>query len=474
MVQKKSVTRHRRLAQPTGTIQRTISLLYASLRALGAELPLAELERVAVMVNEAMSSGGRSFHTPEHVFDLVRPGRPHGNLAALFHDLVYRQVDAGYVPEVSRLISPSIEPADGGLRVREAAGQDRPLDLTLAVFGFSRGQILPPFAGMNEFLSALVMNRTFTGIVKDADLARASACIEATIPFRGPLPDGTTPAQELERRLQSASAAMGLGVGGAHAREAVRRAVAFANGDVANFADREVTRFLDNTWKLLPETNPSLRVQGVYSVRSYRVALQKMHGFLLTLDPATIFARHDGVPSDAEYRQKLARAERNVTTARSYLGIKLLTAAVLEALADISGGDAPVSLFMGDIGLRAPGSKLEDYLPSRRPSRSVRLDPTLHDLLAHGRASASSFDLQNSPLSLFLYLHLGMDGFRDLLAAAHGLFDSKVQPRAFLDLLPRELVVPIARGCARMAFTRRPALEAYGSARSARVRGPSR
>ncbi len=123
---------------------------------------------------------------------------------------------------------------------------------------------------------------------------------------------------------------------------------------------------------------------------------------------------------------------------------------------------------------RPSGSKLEDYLPSRRPSRSVRLDPTLHDLLAHGRASASSFDLQNSPLSLFLYLRLGMDGFRDLLAAAHGLFDSTLQPRAFLDLLPRDLVVPIARGCARMAFTRRPALEAYVSARSARVRKTSR
>ncbi len=306
----------RRPAQPTGTIHRTISLLYASLRALGADLPLADLERVAVMVNQAMGAGGRSFHTPEHVFDLVRPRSPHGNLAALFHDLVYWQVDAGFVPAVARLLEPSIEPADGGLRVRKVVGQDRPLDLTLAVFGFSRGQALPPFAGMNEFLSALAMNRTFTGIVKDGDLARASACVEATIPFRGPRPDGTTPAQALETRLQSASAAMGLGVDGDHAREAVRQAVAFANGDVANFADREVTRFLDNTWKLLPETNPSLRVQGVYSVRSYRVALQKMQGFLLTLDPTTIFARHDGVPSDAEYRQKLARAERNVTTAR--------------------------------------------------------------------------------------------------------------------------------------------------------------
>jgi hypothetical protein len=205
----------------------------------------------------------------------------------------------------------------------------------------------------------------------------------------------------------------------------------------------------------------------VYTVRSYRVALMKMEGFLRTLDPGTIFARHAGVPSEAEYRLKLRRAERNVTTAREYLGIKLLTAAILEALADISGGDAPMSLFMGDIGAKARGSKLEDWLPAARPAEGLRVDLTLHDLLAHGRASASSFDLQNSPLSLFIYLHLGADGFRDFLTATRGLFEGTLAPRVFLDTLPRDLVVPIAQGCGRMAFTRKPALDAYAASRAA-------
>ena len=161
----------------------------------------------------------------------------------------------------------------------------------------------------------------------------------------------------------------------------------------------------------------------------------------------------------------VARGERNVTTAREYLGIKLLTAAVLEALAEISGGDTPVSLFMGDLGAKEKGSRLEDYLPSFSAAPGTRLDQTLYDLLAHGRASASSFDLQNSPLSLFIYQHLGADGFRDFLEAAQRMFGGSLSPRQFLDSLPGEMAATIAEGCAQMAFTRREELFRYAATR---------
>ncbi len=460
------MTDRKRVRTPAGTIHRTIALLHSALRQLGADMPLDEEERVAVMINQAMTAGARSFHTPEHVFDLVQPGRPHATLAALFHDLVYYQVDQGFVPSVARLVQASVETRADGLRIRpDTTSGDKQLEITMAVFGYSAGQTLSPFGGMNEFLSALVMNRTLGAVVGMEDLLRATACIEATIPFRPPTTDGVTPSQALAERLEQASVRMELGLTRERLRDAVRQSVAFSNADVANFAEKDVTRFLDNTWKLLPETNPSLRIQGVYTVKSYRLALQKMEGFLRSLDPNTIFARFEGVPSEQDYRRKVARSRRNVTTARAYLGVKLLTAAILEALAEISGGDVPMSLFMGDIGEKESGSRLEDYLPPYHPRAGLPLDVSLHDLLAYGRASASSFDLQNSPLSLFIYLHLGSDGFRTFLESARPLFEGQVDPRAFLDALPRELVVPIAKGCAKMAFTRRPALLAYAAAR---------
>ena len=458
------------LRLPAGTIHRSLHLLSTALEELGARLPLPEVERIGIIINQAMTAQARSFHTPEHVFDLVETANPYTTLAALFHDLVYYHVDHGFIPQIAEAVDSSIEIRDGALYVRPGADAgDRQLALSLAVFGFQGGQKLEPFAGMNEFLSALVMNRKLAAAVKEEDLILATACIEATIPFRMPGADGVTPAEHLELRLESANRAMGLGLSRERIRQGIRWAVSFANRDVANFGEKEVTRFLDNTWKLLPESNPSLRTQGVYSIRSYRVALQGMEGFLRTLDPRTIFARYRDTPPAEEYRRLEKRGERNVTTARGYLGIKLLTAAILEALAVISGGDAPVALFMGDLDARQRGSKLDDYLPAYRPSGDLRLDPTLHDLLANGRASASRFDLQNSPLSLYIYLHLGAVGVQKHLDAARQVFNGTREPRSFLDDLPGTMIAAIAEGCGRMAFTRSEALAAYAATRRPRT-----
>jgi hypothetical protein len=448
--------------QPAGTIHRSIYLLRTALEELNGRMPLREIEKLAIMINQAMTVGARSFHTPEHVFDLVESGHPHRTLAALFHDLVYFQVDQGFLPEIAETVRPCVEARNGELWLRADAG-GRQLELCSAVFGFQPGDKLPPFGGMNEFLSALVMNRRLSEAVREKDLVLSTACIEATIPFRATDASGLSPAEQLAGRLQEANRKMALGLSDGEVLQAVEWAVAFANRDVANFAEKDVTRFLDNTWKLLPETNPSIRTQGVYSIRSYRIALQKMEGFLRTLDPGTIFAQYRNVPPAGELQGLQGRAERNVITAREYLGIKLLTAAILEAMAEITGGDAPVSLFMGDIDARQKGSKLEDYLPDSRPKSTARIDETLHDLLAHGRASASSFDLQNSPLSLFIYLHLGADGFTDLLGAARRMFEGSLAPREFLDALPVPMTSAIAEGCARMAFTRRDELLAYAA-----------
>ena len=459
-----------RLHAPVGTIHRTIELLRASLVDLGAAMPLSEVERLGILINEAMSATGRSFHTPQHVLDLADPESPHTTLAALFHDLVYYQVDHGLHPQFSAALSTTIESRERRLWLRPGADTaDRALALSMGVFGLSSGQRLEPSGGMNEFLSALVMNRSLAAAVQEADLMLSTACIEATIPFRTTDAEGRTPAELLELRLARTAKDMGIELSDGRIRQGVRWAVTFANRDVANFAEKEVTSFLDNTWKLLPETNPSLRTQGVYSIRSYRVALQGMEGFLRTLDPGTIFAQYRDAPPADEYRRMVLRGERNVRTAREYLGIKLLTAAILEGLAQISGGDAPVAFFMGELDARQRGSRLEDYLPADHLPAELPLDAALLDLLSKGRASASPFDLQNSPLSLFIYLRLGTGGFRRHLGDAYRLFDGTLPPGAFLDQLPGAMIAAIARACAHMAFTRAHALIGYADSRSART-----
>lgn len=442
-----------------GTVHRTIRLLEDALNKLGAIVPMTELERVGVLVNKAMTTQARHFHTPEHVFDLTDKDDAHMTLAALFHDVVYYQVDHGLIPEIADVVGPFITIDDRGVSIVEKPDvESRAFWGCTAVFGFQPGQTLSPFGGLNEFLSALLMALLYAGILSDRVLLIASACIEATIPFRGRNAEGLSAADALYRRVTEVNERFTLGLSEKALVHVVATAVRFANRDVSNFAEENVGRFLDNTWKLLPETNPTLATTGVYTIKSYRTALMKMAGFMGFLDPGTIFGRFDGAPDDETYGRLLERARRNVNLGRRYLGMKLLTAGLLEALACASGGDAPVSYLMGDI---AGGDQLADFLPEVEDRPEGGLDPTLHDLLALGRASDSSFDLRNSPLALFVYRALGDAAVDHHLEGAKAMFSGEIEPDQFLQSLPPHLVGAVASAMSRTAFTREANLRPY-------------
>jgi len=446
-----------------GTIQKTVKLFKEALEGLHADIPLLKLEGLAFMVHKAMTVQARYFHTPEHIFTLSDVFNPITALAALYHDIVYYQVDEGFTPEIHALITPYLREKKGQLSLVEHAD---PADLAfaraLAIFAFEPGQQLSPLNGQNEFLSALTMNVSLDGIVGAKDLLKATACIEATVPFRGINAQGESPADVLERRLTAIDARHGCGMTHEEIVLAVELAVTLSNRDVASFAEQDTALFLDGTWKLLPETNPSLRLKGIYSIRNYRQALQKMAAFLNFLNPDVIFNRYRNVPPAEEYADMVRLAYQNVYTARDYLTIKLLTAAILEALAELTGGDAPMALFMGDIEIDGKDYvRLDDFLPPPPPHCPEEEASPIFRLLMYGRAGASSFDMSNSPLALFVYQHLGMDNSKRLLQLADSLFTGELDPQTFLDQLPTEVIVPIVTACAVMATTRSTTLRQY-------------
>lgn len=446
-----------------GTLHRTIALLDSTLQQLGALLEPAEVERMGVMIHRGMSQQQRSFHTPEHIFDLADPDDPHGTLAALFHDLVYFQVDQGLHPQIADLLDPFViihEDGTVSVTATPPAGS-RAFQGCGAIFGFVPGQVLSPFAGLNEFLSALVMAVLLEGIVADIDMLISVACIEATIPFRRPHDDGKSPADLLAARLSATAEQFGLSMDEDDIAWAVVRAVTFANRDVANFAEEEAASFLENTWKLLPETNPELRTAGVYSISSYRVAVQKMRGFLSTLKGEHVFHQYRNVPAAQEYQQMIARAQRNLGAACEYLGIKFLTACVLESLARLTGGDAPIALFMGEIPSSAHAAdtmqQISDYLPRTAGTGGSGV---VDSLLDHGRAGSTAFDLQNAPLSLFIFRTIGEEDIpRHVARADQAMSDGTPQAlEAFLRELPNGVAGAIAGAAAHMVPTRRDAL----------------
>jgi hypothetical protein len=245
----------------------------------------------------------------------------------------------------------------------------------------------------------------------------------------------------------------------AEIEDTIGGAVVFANRDVDSFAEKDTSVFLDGTWKLLPETNETLRSGRIYSIKEYRHALEKMAGFLGNLNPDNVFHKYKGVPSEAEFGEMVKQAYQNIATAREYLSIKLLAIAVLEALADLTGGDAPLALFTGDI--QRDGDEThhyDDFLPLPVNLKELDQSSVLYKLLDSGRASETNFDMRNSPLAFFMYSQLPQEKVKPLLAVAKEMFAGKLEPRAFLHQLDASLVAAVARACAATVMTRQEKL----------------
>ncbi len=443
-----------------GMIHKLIAYFDQAFYQLGLQADLETVEDLAVMVHKAMTVQARNFHNLEHVFNFVDPSDPIQTLAALYHDLVYYQVDLGFMPEIKDLISAYIrEEGDDIYIVDQPPAHDMLFRVTLKIFDLKPGRQLSPSNGLNEFLSALAMIVMLKGIVRTKDLLRMILCIEATIPFRGNTDQGLSHFDLLEGRLQQVCRNHHIQLKKAEIEEAIHLAVRFANKDVENFAEQDVRNFLENTWKLLPETNIALRSREVYSIHEYRLAIQRMEDFLSSLDPDNVFHRYHGVPSEEEFREMTRLAHKNIETTRHYLRIKLVTQSILEALADTTGGDAPLSLFMGDLPTNGESTqRLEHYLPEVDVASRVDRISTVYKLLEYGQEVEPNFDLKTSPLSFFIFKSLEPAEFERSLKLTREMCAGRITPHEYLKQLNHPVVSAVARASAAMVLTRREKL----------------
>ena len=133
--------------------------------------------------------------------------------------------------------------------------------------------------------------------------------------------------------------------------------------------------------------------------------------------------------------------------------------AILEALAQVSGGDTPLSIFMGDLSDQAGNSsRIEDFLPDIPTPPWVDQAPVIRDLLEVGRASESNFDTRNSRLSLFVFKSLTPAAMEKALEISQDYFMGKLKPEEFLDKMDKPMVSAIARASASMVLMRRDKL----------------
>jgi hypothetical protein len=451
-------------------LHRLIDVLMRVSTALGAKCECGDFEHIAILVHRVMSWQSRQFHTLEHVFGFLEGADPQTALAAVFHDLIYYQVDEGLSPEIDALLSPSLQREGEGLFVIDKPPQgDWELALCLALFGLSPGGRLDPNKGQNEFLSALAFLRLLGGHLPRPVLLEVVSCIEASIPFRLADAKGSSPSELLETRIRAYVGAGGCELDEAGIERALRRSVAFGNADVRDFAREDVGLFLSNTWKLLPESNAALRHKGAFSVREYRLALEKMLGFFLSLDPSCIYHSYRGFPDAVEMKRLAAAAKLNLSCASTYIKAKLLAVGLIEAIADLSGGDAPMALFMGD--LPVDGEEMEtiaSHLPLVGTPAWIDPDNAVYRLLKDGRVDDSSFDLRNSPLALYLYNSLEPRHWARLSALTGDFFAGRASAESFLESLGETVLRETLAACAEMVPTRRKILGDWLAARGRR------
>ena len=443
--------------------KRCLDCLVTSIEQLGGRVDLRKFEQIAELIIQTMRGPWRYFHTSEHIFEVGGSVDPIEVLAALFHDLVYVQVDQGVNFNISSALCPFVKEVRSQLVIRDEAElpKDAMYQLVAAVFGFIPGQTLSPFAGQNEFLSAVIAGKCLEPFLPPSTIAQIAACIEATIPFRGVSANGLSAIELLHQRLASANRDFNLGLTDPELCEIVKRSVRLANRDVENFASPNSSNFLDNTWNLMPETNHELSNVNSYTVAGYRRSLQKMEGFLNFLKPELVFQQFMEEPDDETYANLISTTRKNIDVAKLYLGVKLITIAILEALSYRLGRDIPLSTMMGE--MRAPGfttSALEDYLPNRHIAYPLenQLQKQVLDLLEIGRNQESPYDIKNSPVSTFIIKSIGFAETDNFLKKAHDFFAGHIASEELLSYCDAEVIDTIELGVVKLFDSRKTAL----------------
>ena len=235
--------------------------------------------------------------------------------------------------------------------------------------------------------------------------------------------------------------------------------------------------------------------------------ITKRLNFLQVLDPTSIYASFQNEPSAQEMEYLTAMAKANLRISTNYLQLKLLGISVVAALAELTGGDAPLIMFVRGMQVDVSGDRRDSGIErelSLRGSLPAVAEDEIHDdvesatakatklsiaeaknnrrgsmipnlgvvgksisgedrneevygLLKFGRTSTSKFDIINSPLAAYLYGQMGDTGASASLKYCVCPMD-KVNAKLLLDSIPPEAVTIIAKSCSKTALTRAESL----------------
>ena len=176
------------------------------------------------------------------------------------------------------------------------------------------------------------------------------------------------------------------------------------------------------------------------------------------LNPGLVFHDFRGFPETATYAVMTQAAEKNVRQAVEYLRAKLVTMAMLEGIAELTGGDAPIVLLSGASREEEPSTlQMRDFLGEPHSYRTRGFDginEVVYHVLKVGRISETHFDSKSSPLSAFIYAVLGTSALEKYFEGARKAFKGELPWMDFLKSFPGSLVREMVEAAAKISVVR--------------------
>ena len=451
------------------------------------------LERIAIILDRVLSQESRHYHNVAHVFEISAGASPLQVLASFFRDAIKTTIDsnnnnpgADRFDHQTKNISCDTQNQshheflrnffvdnDGSstknLIIRPDLSDSRDLLLT-AIFGFKPGDNLnarKEWQGIDMFLSALMATRILKDALSIKLTAQLCACIEATIPFRS-----RSQLEVLHKRVVACNSSLQLGMTTEEMTSLVQQACDLWNRLVGNMASEDPAIFLDHTWRLLPEHERTLQRKTLYTLNDYYSAILAMDRFLSWLSRCSqysndnsnnhvVYLAYEGIPTSSELHFFHERFQSNATVALSYSRARLLSVAVVLAMAHLTGGDGPKSYFFGDIpSLNRLSVELGDLVPTTTNTVHPMCNKQVLELLQSDerRLMDVGFDNRNTGVAAFVYAQLGEDELQRLVLK---FCEPRMTESSFMSLLQAmplaQVVEPILKAFGFMTVTREPA-----------------
>ena len=410
------------------------------------------LNQISQIIVETMEGNNRYFHSFDHILTLIKTDDPLIILAALFHDLIYIQVDQQIRFNLTPYLNSFIEEKNGDLFIKSNFNnKEKELEIILRIFDVNKEDNLSQFRGINEFLSALSAAMILSPYLPLVIITRLVTIIELTIPFRKPKKKDLSIIQQLQKRLEGVNEQFHLGLEKADIILTITQAVELANLDISGFALTNVEDFIYNTWLLLPETNHGLISLEKSTVNEYCIALAKTEKFISSLYPELIFHRYNNEPSLDVWQNLMIRCENNLKVTKLYLSSIVLSLSIIDALCSRFSHHICLSFLFNFSSYQSNNClSFIDFLPTQlcHYQTESTLEKTVLSLIKSQPKPDFFPTLKYNILVDFIVNYITLKKVPTLLPKSYLFLEEKISSEEFIQNIPDDLIKILAKSIA--------------------------